>query len=94
MLHYIKYAQDEGPLIPPNNTTNISVSQRIACKNLQIFMFVATIDLESFIEENNAYKMASRSNEGNNKRRRGPPLEVMQFWGMSTLFLIHAAIAC
>ncbi|EWZ45434.1 protein RAI1 [Fusarium oxysporum f. sp. raphani 54005] len=34
-----------------------------------------------FIEENNAYKIASRSNEGNNKRRRGPPLEVMQFWG-------------
>ncbi|KAG5796901.1 hypothetical protein H9Q69_004075 [Fusarium xylarioides] len=34
-----------------------------------------------FIEENNAYKIDSRSNEGNNKRRRGPPLEVMQFWG-------------
>ncbi|UPK94155.1 hypothetical protein LCI18_005090 [Fusarium solani-melongenae] len=34
-----------------------------------------------FIEENHAYKVASRANEGNGKRRRGPPLEVMQFWG-------------
>ncbi|KAI1072505.1 hypothetical protein LB507_003249 [Fusarium sp. FIESC RH6] len=42
-----------------------------------------------FIEENNAYKMASRSNESNNnKRRRGPPLEVMQFWGMLVLSLV------
>ena len=33
--------------------------------------------------------MASRSNEGNNnKRRRGPPLEVMQFWGMLVLSLV------
>ncbi|KAF4994876.1 hypothetical protein FGRMN_5508 [Fusarium graminum] len=39
------------------------------------------LSIPSFIEENNAYKVASRSNEGNNKRRRGPPLEVMQFWG-------------
>ncbi|KAM3466026.1 hypothetical protein MY5147_005146 [Beauveria neobassiana] len=34
-----------------------------------------------FIEENNAYKVASRRNEGQNRRRHGPPLEVMQFWG-------------
>lgn len=34
-----------------------------------------------FIEENNAYKVASRKNEGQNRRRHGPPLEVMQFWG-------------
>lgn len=34
-----------------------------------------------FIEENNAYKVASRQNEGQNRRRHGPPLEVMQFWG-------------
>lgn len=45
-------------------------------------MLTLEIDLKSFIEENNAYKIASRSNEGNNKRRRGPPLEVMQFWGV------------
>ncbi|KAF5018212.1 hypothetical protein F66182_9815 [Fusarium sp. NRRL 66182] len=37
--------------------------------------------MDGFIEENNAYKMASRANQGQNPRRRGPPLEVMQFWG-------------
>lgn len=49
-------------------------------------MLMLEIDLKSFIEENNAYKIASRSNEGNNKRRRGPPLEVMQFWGVFLYF--------
>ncbi|KAF4972297.1 hypothetical protein FZEAL_9624 [Fusarium zealandicum] len=39
-----------------------------------------------FIEENHDFKMASRANEGNGKRRRGPPLEVMQFWGISQDF--------
>ncbi|CAM1508299.1 Fc.00g051470.m01.CDS01 [Cosmosporella sp. VM-42] len=34
-----------------------------------------------FIEENHEYKVASRSKEGQGKPRRGPPLEVMQFWG-------------
>ncbi|KAK7421770.1 decapping endonuclease targeting mRNA [Neonectria punicea] len=34
-----------------------------------------------FIEENNQYKMASKAKEGQGKPRRGPPLEVMQFWG-------------
>ncbi|KAF4473083.1 hypothetical protein FALBO_31 [Fusarium albosuccineum] len=37
--------------------------------------------MDGFIEENHAFKVASRANEGNGKRRRGPPLEVMQFWG-------------
>lgn len=51
------------------------------------------VDFGSFIEENNAYKVASRSNEGNNnRRRRGPPLEVMQFWGMPTSSTAHEAI--
>ncbi|KAH6892240.1 RAI1 like PD-XK nuclease-domain-containing protein [Thelonectria olida] len=34
-----------------------------------------------FIEENHQYKVASRANQGGGHRRRGPPLEVMQFWG-------------
>ncbi|KAK5993382.1 Decapping nuclease RAI1, partial [Cladobotryum mycophilum] len=34
-----------------------------------------------FIEENHAYKVNSRKNEDNGKPRRGPPLDVMQFWG-------------
>ncbi|KAM5342508.1 hypothetical protein ACJ41O_013474 [Fusarium nematophilum] len=37
--------------------------------------------MDGFIEENHAFKTASRANQGNGKRRRGPPLEVMQFWG-------------
>lgn len=35
-----------------------------------------------FVEESHEYKLASRRNEGGGKPRRGPPLEVMQFWGM------------
>ncbi|KEY69881.1 hypothetical protein S7711_06437 [Stachybotrys chartarum IBT 7711] len=34
-----------------------------------------------FIEENHAHKIASKAAEGQGKPRRGPPLEVMQFWG-------------
>lgn len=34
-----------------------------------------------FLEENHEYKINSRMNEGQGKPRRGPPLEVMQFWG-------------
>ncbi|KAK3196154.1 decapping endonuclease targeting mRNA [Lecanicillium sp. MT-2017a] len=34
-----------------------------------------------FIEENHEYKMASRAGEKQGPPRRGPPLEVMQFWG-------------
>ncbi|RFU81731.1 hypothetical protein TARUN_469 [Trichoderma arundinaceum] len=37
--------------------------------------------IASFIEENHAYKMQSRQNEDRGKPRRGPPLEVMQYWG-------------
>ncbi len=36
----------------------------------------------SFIEENHEYKMAGRANEKQGPPRRGPPLEVMQFWGI------------
>ncbi|EHK41646.1 hypothetical protein TRIATDRAFT_77806 [Trichoderma atroviride IMI 206040] len=34
-----------------------------------------------FIEENHEHKMLSRQNEDRGKPRRGPPLDVMQFWG-------------
>ncbi|KAH7152295.1 RAI1 like PD-XK nuclease-domain-containing protein [Dactylonectria estremocensis] len=48
-----------------------------------------------FVEENHQYKVASRANEGNGRQRRGPSLEVMQFWGykfetLSTLPTIWA----
>ncbi|KFH47562.1 Decapping nuclease-like protein [Hapsidospora chrysogenum ATCC 11550] len=44
--------------------------------------------LDGFIEENHAYKMASRSQESRpSKPRRGPPLEVMQYWGNLLLSL-------
>ncbi|KAF7548952.1 hypothetical protein G7046_g8497 [Stylonectria norvegica] len=36
---------------------------------------------DGFLEENNEYKVASRAKEGKGKPRRGPPLEMMQFWG-------------
>ncbi|KAH0600301.1 hypothetical protein MHUMG1_01297 [Metarhizium humberi] len=44
-----------------------------------------------FIEENNTYKLQSRAKENHRGPRRGPPLEVMQYWGISLppfLFLI------
>ncbi|CCE27676.1 uncharacterized protein CPUR_01150 [Claviceps purpurea 20.1] len=34
-----------------------------------------------FIEENNAFKIQSRHEQNSRSIRRGPPLEVMQFWG-------------
>ncbi|KAF5133310.1 Decapping nuclease RAI1 [Metarhizium anisopliae] len=34
-----------------------------------------------FIEENNEYKRQSRAKENHRGPRRGPPLEVMQYWG-------------
>ncbi|KAK8929540.1 Decapping nuclease RAI1 [Metarhizium anisopliae] len=34
-----------------------------------------------FIEENNEYKLQSRAKENHRGPRRGPPLEVMQYWG-------------
>ncbi|KAH7318536.1 Dhp1-interacting protein Din1 [Stachybotrys elegans] len=34
-----------------------------------------------FIEENFEHKVKSRANEDRGKPRRGPPLEVMQYWG-------------
>ncbi|CAH0024279.1 unnamed protein product [Clonostachys rhizophaga] len=34
-----------------------------------------------FIEESHKHKMESRANEKGPAKRRGPPLEVMQFWG-------------
>ncbi|QLI64683.1 Decapping nuclease [Metarhizium brunneum] len=36
-----------------------------------------------FIEENNEYKRQSRAKENHRGPRRGPPLEVMQYWGIS-----------
>ncbi|KHO01533.1 Protein RAI1 [Metarhizium album ARSEF 1941] len=38
-----------------------------------------------FIEENNEYKLQSRAKESHRGPRRGPPLEVMQYWGISAL---------
>ncbi|EFY96589.1 RAI1 like PD-(D/E)XK nuclease [Metarhizium robertsii] len=48
-----------------------------------------------FIEENNEYKLQSRAKENHRGPRRGPPLEVMQYWGykfetLSTLQKIWA----
>ncbi|KPM41587.1 Decapping nuclease RAI1 [Neonectria ditissima] len=34
-----------------------------------------------FIEENNQYKIASKAKQGQGKPRRGPSMEMMQFWG-------------
>lgn len=36
---------------------------------------------QRFIEENNAFKIQSRHEQNSRSIRRGPPLEVMQFWG-------------
>ncbi|KAH6611187.1 hypothetical protein Trco_001207 [Trichoderma cornu-damae] len=42
---------------------------------------LAANPIASFIEENHEYKMHSRQNEDRGKPRRGPPLELMQYWG-------------
>jgi hypothetical protein len=44
-----------------------------------------------FIEEHHAHKIESRQNE-QPRNRRGPPLEVMQFWGNSSALSSGAII--
>jgi RAT1-interacting protein len=39
---------------------------------------------DRFIEENNEYKLQSRAKENHRGPRRGPPLQVMQYWGASS----------
>ncbi|KAM0204446.1 hypothetical protein ACHAPI_000204 [Fusarium lateritium] len=81
----VAHEQETGKKIDANVVTWRGMMTKIMATpfdNMDGFEMNATLYQDCiFIEENNAYKMASRSNEGNNKRRRGPPLEVMQFWG-------------
>ncbi|KAI5461313.1 RAI1 like PD-XK nuclease-domain-containing protein [Mariannaea sp. PMI_226] len=81
----IAYEQETGKKIDANLVTWRGMMTKIMATpfdQMDGFEMNATLYQGClFVEENHQYKMASRANEGGGQRRRGPPLEVMQYWG-------------
>ncbi|UKZ93925.1 decapping endonuclease targeting mRNA [Trichoderma asperellum] len=81
----VSHEQETGSKIDANIVTWRGMMTKILAAPFERFdgfemnatLYQGTI----FIEENHEHKMLSRQNEDRGKPRRGPPLDVMQFWG-------------
>ncbi|KAL7797652.1 RAI1 like PD-XK nuclease domain-containing protein [Trichoderma ceciliae] len=79
------HEQETGTRIDANIVTWRGMMTKILAAPFEQFdgfeMIATRYQGTIFIEENHAHKMLSRQNEDRGKPRRGPPLELMQYWG-------------